>query len=69
MCVELCKQAATSVQEQKGNKSKEDKQEQREARTSGAHKTGKAMWTRYLDRERAAIDVYFLRCNFKAVEA
>lgn len=62
-------QAATSVQEQRGNKSKEEKQEQMETRTSGAHKTGKDMKTGHLDRKGAARDMCSLRCNFQAVEA
>ena len=57
------------MQEQQDNKSKEDKQEQRETRTAGAHKTGIAMRAGYRDREGAATNVYALRCNFQAVEA
>ena len=56
------------MREQKGNKSKEDRQEQRETRTSGANETGLAMRAGYLDREWAARDVYSLRCNFQTVE-
>jgi len=57
------------VREEKDNKRKEDKQEQRETRTTGANKTGEDMRTRYLDREGAARDVYSLRCNFHPIEA
>ena len=57
------------MQGQKDNKRTEDKQEQRQTRTSRANKTGKDMRAGYLDRERAARDMYSLRCDFQSVKA